>query len=264
VQRLRNKELEQEVAEKKQIWRLKKKSDEHDRSADACMAFFLPSKFIAPEDQDVQKEMYSDFDESEYQDLMAQLVLIQRAIFDIPAKHQHLMPLYERYVNGKPQTNIFVDGGADINIMPYTTFRKLGITNEELLKTDMVLRDFAGNPSDTRGAVHAELMIGSKTLITTFFVIDGKGAYSLLLGRDWIHANCWIPSTMHQVLIQWIGDDVEVVHADDSVIVESMEPAYWECDGIDCFFGRVWGEGPMNVFNRDQQPIQAVGSQSNF
>ena len=65
------------------------------------------------------------------------------------------------YVNGKPLTKMFVDGGAAINIMPYTTLRKLGMTNEELLKTDMVLRDFAGNPSDTRGVVRAELMIGS-------------------------------------------------------------------------------------------------------
>jgi len=39
---------------------------------------------------------------------------------------------------------------------------------------------------------------GSKTLPTTFFVISGKGAYNLLLGRDWIHANCCIPCTMHQ------------------------------------------------------------------
>jgi hypothetical protein len=45
--------LEQEVAENQQIWRLKKKSDEHDRSADACMAFFLPSEFVAPKVQDV-------------------------------------------------------------------------------------------------------------------------------------------------------------------------------------------------------------------
>jgi hypothetical protein len=70
---------------------------------------------------------------------------------------------------------------------------------------------------------------------------------------------------MHHVLIQWIGDDVEAVHADDSVSVASKEHAYWEYDGIDYFSGRVWwGEGPVNVFNRDQQPIQAVGSQSNF
>jgi hypothetical protein len=229
------------------------------------MAFFLPSEFIAPESQEVQEEVYSDFDESEYQDLMAQLVLTQQAVFDKPIKNRHLRPLYLKgYVNGKPLTKMFVDGGAAINIMPYTTFRKLGMTNEELLKTDMVLRDFAGNPSDTRGAIHVELTIGSKTLITTFFVIDGKGAYSLLLGRDWIHANCCIPSTMHQILIQWIGDDVEIVHADDSVSVAATEPTYWEYEGVDCFSGKVWKEGPVNVFSEGQQPIQAVGSHSNF
>ena len=65
------------------------------------------------------------------------------------------------------------------------------------------------------GAINVELTIGSMTLIATFFVIDGKGSYSLLIGRDWIHANCCVPSTMHQCLIQWHGDDVELVHADE-------------------------------------------------
>ena len=229
------------------------------------MAFFLPPEFLAPEDQDLREEAYSSSDEEEVQDLTAQLVLTQQAIFDKPVKNRHLKPLYLKgYVNGKPLTKMFVDGGAAINIMPYATFKKLGMTNEDLLKTDMILRDFAGNPSDTRGAVHVELMIGSKTLITTFFVIDGKGAYSLLLGRDWIHANCCIPSTMHQILIQWVGENVEIVHADDSVSVAATEPVYWECDDYDCFSGKVWEEGPVNVFSRDQQPIQAVGSNSNF
>jgi hypothetical protein len=77
-------------------------------------------------------------------------------------------------------------------------------------------------------------MIGSKTLLTTFFVIEGKGAYSLLLGRDWIHANCCIPSTMHQQLVQWVDDDIEVVQEDDSVSVANVEPAFWEYQGIDC------------------------------
>jgi hypothetical protein len=72
---------------------------------------------------------------------------------------------------------------------------------------------------NTKGCMHVDLMIGSKTLLTTFFVIEGKGAYSLLLGRDWIHANCCIPSTMHRQLVQWVDDDVEVVQADDSVSV---------------------------------------------
>jgi hypothetical protein len=82
--------------------------------------------------------------------------------------------------------------------MSYTTFRKLGMGPGDLTPTSIVLNDFAENPSDTKGCVHVDPMIGSKTMLTTFFVIEGKGAYSLLLGRDWIHANCCIPSTMHQ------------------------------------------------------------------
>jgi hypothetical protein len=110
--------------------------------------------------------------------------------------------------------------------MPYTTFRKLGMGPRDLTPTSIILNDFAGNPSDTKGCVHVDLMIGTKTLLTTFFVIEGKGAYSLLLGRDWIHANCCIPSTMHQQLVQWVDDDIEVVQAYDSVSVANVEPAF--------------------------------------
>jgi hypothetical protein len=110
-----------------------------------------------------------------------------------------MRPLYLKgYVNGKPLTKMFVNGGAAVNVMPYTTFRKLGMGPGDLTPTSIILNDFAGNPSDTKGCVHVDLMIGSKILLTTFFVIKGKGAYSLLLGRDWIHANCCIPSTLHQ------------------------------------------------------------------
>jgi hypothetical protein len=55
---------------------------------------------------------------------------------------------------------------------------------EDLLEMDMMLKDFGGNASKTRGAVSVELTIGSKTLPTTFFVINGKETYSLLLGHD--------------------------------------------------------------------------------
>ena len=92
---------------------------------------------------------------------------------------------------------MLVDGGASINLMSYTTFHKLGKGPRDLIETNMMLKDFGGNTSKTRGAMNVELIIRCKTLLTTFFVIDGKGSYSLLLGCDWIHANYCIPSTMH-------------------------------------------------------------------
>ena len=88
------------------------------------------------------------------------------------------------FVEGKPMSKMLVDGGASVNLMPYTTFRKLGKGPGDLIETNMMLKDFKGNASKTRGAMNVELTIVSKTLLTTFFVIDGKCSYSLLLGRD--------------------------------------------------------------------------------
>ena len=48
-------------------------------------------------------------------------------------------------------SKILVDGGAFVNLMPYTTFRKLGKGPGDLIKTDMMLKDFVGNASKTRG-----------------------------------------------------------------------------------------------------------------
>ena len=111
------------------------------------------------------------------------------------------------------------------------------------IKTDMMLKDFEGVVSPTLGALCVDLTIGSKTLTTTFFVINGKGSYSLLLGRDRIHANCCIPSTMHQCLIQWVDDTVEIVSADSSFSVASAEAHIVGYDWMNCLSGQAWGEG---------------------
>ena len=107
--------------------------------------------------------------------------------------------------------------------------------------------------------MNVELTIGNKTLLTTFFIIDGKGSYSLLLGRDWIHAYCCVPSTMHQCLIQWHGDDVELVRADESVSVTTADPVFWELGDFECFSSKLWEGGFIRVNGESQPPIQAVG-----
>ena len=73
----------------------------------------------------------------------------------------------------------------------------------------MTLND-VGTDSSIKAKVvtSVELTIRIKTLAAAFFVADVEGNYSLILGRDWIHANQYIPSTLHQMLLQWVGDDV--------------------------------------------------------
>ena len=53
--------------------------------------------------------------------------------------------------DGKPMNKMLVDGGASVNLMPYTTFCKLGKGPGDLLETNMMLRDFGENTSKTRG-----------------------------------------------------------------------------------------------------------------
>ena len=112
------------------------------------MAFLLSLEFRAPADQ----EVYSDFDKSEYEEMATQLTLIQQAIFDKPIKHRHLNALYVKgFVDGKPMSKMLVDGGASVNLMPYTTCHKLDKGPEDLIETDMMLKDFGGNAFKTRG-----------------------------------------------------------------------------------------------------------------
>jgi hypothetical protein len=69
---------------------------------------------------------------------------------------------------------------------------------------------------EARGVISMELIVDSKSLTTAFLIVEVQGNYSVILGRNWIHANHYVSSTLHQFLIQWIYDEIEVVHADTS------------------------------------------------
>jgi hypothetical protein len=147
---------------------------------------------------------------------------IQDAIFKKPEQPiNHLKPLHVKsHINGTLVHNMLVNNGAIVNVMPYALYKKLGGTDEELVKTNMTItRVGGGAPILARGIANMELTIGSKTLATAFFVADVQGSYNLIFGHDWIHANCCIPSSMHQFLIQWVDDAVEIVYSDSSAEV---------------------------------------------
>jgi hypothetical protein len=188
-----------EISSSKKVWHPKKSKADVKTSADAHMVFVLPAEFHAPGHEEVPVAQH---------DLRPRPV-----IFEKPRErnYRHLKALYLKgYINGQPVSRMLVDTGAAVNIMPYSMLRWLGQTSE------------------VQGVLSMDLTVGGKTVPTSFFVVNSKGSYTVLLGRDWIHANCYIPSTMHQCLIQWDGDEVEVVHADDSVEVSHAAMSVWD------------------------------------
>jgi hypothetical protein len=141
------------------------------------------------------------------------------------------------YINGHPVNKMLIDTGAAINIMPYSVLRWLGRSAEDLIKTNVTLHDFNGQASEVQGILNVDLTVGSKTVPTSFFIISSKSMYIVLLGRDWIHANCCIPSMMRQCLIQWDGDKVEVVHADDSIEISLASMSVWDAEDQELISG---------------------------
>jgi hypothetical protein len=86
----------------------------------------------------------------------------------------HLKPLYIRgHLDGTPIPQMLIDGGAIINLMLYSFFKKMGKSDEELIKTNMMINSVGGgNPIGAKGVASMELTVGSKTLATAFFVAE--------------------------------------------------------------------------------------------
>jgi hypothetical protein len=99
----------------------------------------------------------------------------------------HLKPLFVHgHIDGIQIAKMLVDGGAAVNLMPYSLYIKLGKQDDELVKTNMTLSSVGTDSSiKVKGITSVELTIGTKTLAVAFFVTDVEGNYSLILGRDW-------------------------------------------------------------------------------
>jgi hypothetical protein len=210
---------EKESHPRKNEWFPKPTKADGTASVGTNMVFVLPLEFYAPD----RKELP-----------VAQLDFGPwPVIFEKPREknYKHLKALYLKgYINGHPVNKMLVNTGAAVNIMPYSVLRRLEHSTEDLIKTNVTLSDFNGQAPEAQGILNVDLTVGSKPVMTSFFIISSKSTYTVLLRRDWIHANCSIPSMMHQCLIRWDGDEVEVVHTDDSIEISLAAMSVWDVE----------------------------------
>ena len=101
-----------------------------------------------------------------------------------------------------------------------------------------MVKGVGGNSISAKGFALMKLTIGCKTLATAFFVAEVQGNYSLILGREWIHSNRCVPSSLHRFLIQWVNNEVEIIHADSSAYTMADAPLLGGHDDMICLSGR--------------------------
>ena len=86
--------------------------------------------------------------------------------------------------------------------------------------------------------------------------------HKFAIGERLDSCNCCIPSTMHQCLVEWVGDKIEIVPGDSSYIIASAETDTYE--KTRCILGEVWEKDFLKVVDYEIPLIQAVGSDEEF
>jgi hypothetical protein len=84
-------------------------------------------------------------------------------VFEKPEESsQHLKPLYIwGHIEGRSISRMLINGGAAVNLMSYSIFKKLGKEEDELVKTNLMLNGVGGNPMEAWGVISMELTVGS-------------------------------------------------------------------------------------------------------
>ncbi|XP_065860901.1 uncharacterized protein [Euphorbia lathyris] len=122
---------------------------------------------------------------------------------------------------------VLIDNGSSLNIMPRSTLARLPVDSSYIKPSNVLVRAFDGTKREVIGDVELPIQIGPVTFNIAFQVMDITPAYSLLLGRPWIHSAGAIPSSLHQK-IKFIvnGKLVEVSGEDDILISKCLSTPY--------------------------------------
>ena len=95
---------------------------------------------------------------------------------------------------------ILVDGGSVVNIMPKSTMHDLGITIEELSKSQTMIQGLNLEGQRAIGMIRVKLVMVGLSTFSIFHVIDAKTSYKLLFRRPWLHEHGIVVFTLIQCL----------------------------------------------------------------
>ncbi|PKI69352.1 hypothetical protein CRG98_010258 [Punica granatum] len=95
---------------------------------------------------------------------------------------------------------IMIDNGSALNVCPVTTLKQMNVDLNRVRPSKTAVRTFDGSRREVNGEIDLLIDVGPCSFNVTFQVLDIPNAFSLLLGRPWIHSTGAIPSSLHQKL----------------------------------------------------------------
>lgn len=93
---------------------------------------------------------------------------------------------------------VLIDRGSAVEIMFYTTFKQIGLPNEEIVLVSTLLVGFDGASMVSMETIRLEVTTREKLLMIEFVIINTVSPYvNVIMGRGWIHSMRGVPSSLH-------------------------------------------------------------------
>ncbi|PKI48905.1 hypothetical protein CRG98_030681 [Punica granatum] len=114
----------------------------------------------------------------------------------IPSEGQgHLQALHivckcNNHVVGR----VMIDNGSALNVCPVSTLKQMNVDMSRIRASKTTVRAFDGSKRDVNGEIDLLIDVGPCSFSVTFQILERPNAFSLLLGRPWIHAADAVPS----------------------------------------------------------------------
>ncbi|XP_050889657.1 uncharacterized protein LOC127094942 [Lathyrus oleraceus] len=123
---------------------------------------------------------------------------------------------------GDSLSNILIDTGSSLNVMPKSTLLKLKYKGGQMRYNGIIVKAFDGSRKTIIGEVYLPIGIGPHVFQITFQVMDIVLAYSCLLGRPWIHEAGAITSTLHQKLKFVKNGQIVTVNGEQAMLISHL------------------------------------------
>ncbi|PKI49905.1 hypothetical protein CRG98_029689 [Punica granatum] len=95
---------------------------------------------------------------------------------------------------------VMIDNGYALNVCPVSTLKQTNVDMSRIRASKATVRAFDGSRREVNGEIDFLIDVGPCSFSVTFQILEIPNAFSLLLGRPWIHAVGAVPSSLHQKL----------------------------------------------------------------
>jgi hypothetical protein len=121
---------------------------------------------------------------------------------DLPAegKNHNLALLISVLCKSDSLSNVLIDTGSALNVMPKSTLDQLSYPKALLQPSTVTVRAFDGTRRSVFGEIKLPISVGPHEFEVKFQVMEIQASFSCLLGRPWIHDAGAVTSTLHQKL----------------------------------------------------------------